>query len=439
MTITVSPGLRRAATPRQVVLAPRGYALGAPGQQGVMVLGVDGRLLWFRPTTGVPMNVRVQTYQGQPVLTWWEGEVLNGYGKGTGQIIDRGYRQVATVRGGNGLDADLHELHLTPEGTALITAYNAVTTDLSAVGGPKHGQVLDSVVQELDVATGRVMFEWHSLDHVALTESYATPPGPSPTAPFDYFHVNSIDVAPDGDLLVCARNTWSVYKIRRSSGTVVWRLNGKRSDFAMGQEAHFYWQHDARASGPSAISLFDDGASPSEEKESRGMVLGLDTASMKATLQHEYTHPAGLLAPNQGSMQVLPGGGAFVGWGAEPYFSQYAADGTLLLDGRMPNNVQSYRAYLASWSGTPGDSPAVAVRSSAVVGTTVYASWNGATALTDWQVLAGAAPGSLQPVARAHSAAFETTISVASSGPYFAVAALDGTRRELGRSGTVKA
>jgi hypothetical protein len=439
VTVYASPGLRTSRTPRQIALAPRDYALGAPGQAGIMILGVDGHLQWFQPTAGTPMNVEVQTYQGRPVLTWWEGEIVNGYGKGTCPIVDQSYRQVATVRAGNGLEADLHEFQLTPQGTALITAYNTIKTNLSAVNGPPSGSLLEGVVQEIDVATGSVLFEWHSIDHVGIAETYAAPPGPSPTAPFDYFHINSIGVAPDGDLLVSARNTWTVYKIARGSGAVVWRLHGKRSDFAVAPQARFYWQHDARALGPGTISLFDDGSSPPQETQSRGIVLGIDTATMKATLQRQYTHPAELLAPNQGSMQSLADGGAFVGWGAEPYFSQFGSDGRMLLDGRMPNNVQSYRSYLVSWAGQPTDAPTLAVRSSALGGSTVYASWNGATAVTTWHVLAGASAASLKQVASEHRTGFETAIAVASPGPYFAVAALDRTGRELGRSQPVKA
>jgi hypothetical protein len=435
VTVVVTPQFWRLRTPRQVVLAPRGYASGA--QEGVMVLGVDGHLQWFRPTAGTPMNVRVQTYRGHPVLTWWEGDIVNGYGKGTGQIFDGSYSQVATVRAGNGLDADLHEFLLTPQGTALVTAYKTVNADLSSVGGPKSGDVLDGVIQEVDVTSGKVLFEWHSLDHLDLTESYATPPGSSATAPFDYFHINSIDITADGDLLVSARNTWAVYKIARTSGSVVWRLHGKRSDFAMGEGARFYWQHDARALAGNTISLFDNGASPPKESQSRGLVLTVDTGSMKATLEHAYTHPAALLAPNQGSMQVLSGGGAFVGWGAEPYYSHFGGNGELLLDGRLPNNVQSYRTYLQDWVGTPTDSPSIAVRSSAVVGSTIYASWNGATQLAEWQVLAGSDAGSLKSVARSRRTGFETAIGVSSSGPFFAVVALDATGRELGRSQVV--
>jgi hypothetical protein len=207
----------------------------------------------------------------------------------------------------------------------------------------------------------------------------------------------------------------------------------------MGAGTHFYWQHDARMESPTTVSLFDDGSSPPEEQESRGLVLGVDETRRTVTLVHQYAHPARLLAPNQGSMQTLPGGGAFIGWGAEPYFSQFAADGSLLLDGRMPNNVQSYRAYLQQWNGMPTETPAVAVRKSAVIGFTVYASWNGSTRVAQWQVLAGADPASLTTAATSRRSAFETAVAVSATGPYFVAVALDSSGHELSRSLPVKA
>jgi hypothetical protein len=422
--------------PNAIVLAPRGYTTDGPGQQGPMILDTNGRLLWFLHTQQIPMDVQVQHYQGQPVLTWWQGAILNGYGEGTCVVYDSSYRQVATVQAGNGLQADLHEFQITPQNTALITAYRTTTLDLSSLGGSTQGQTLEGVAQEIEIASGKLLFEWRSLDHVDIAESYMQPPG---GAPFDYFHINSIAIAPDGDLLISARNTWAVYKVSRQTGQIVWRLNGTKSDFTLGTGAAFYWQHDVRPQGPNQISIFDDGATPPEEAQSRGILLNLDSGAKTASLARRYVHPAKLLAANQGSMQILPDGRVFVGWGAQPYFSEFSQEGQLLLDGRFPADDQSYRAYSYDWTGQPVDAPAVAVGPNGAGGSTVYASWNGATQIVRWQVLAGKDSNSLQPVASAAHTGFETVISVNSTGPYFGAIALDRAGKELGRSQAVKA
>jgi hypothetical protein len=180
---------------------------------------------------------------------------------------------------------------------------------------------LSGVVQEIDIATGTVLFEWDSLDHIPVTDTYAPFSGGTKSAPFDYLHINSIAIAPDGDLLLSGRDTSAIYKVSRPSGKVAWQLGGKRSSFRMGPGATFWFQHHITPLDASTVSIFDDGgAPPQKESQSRAILLDLDTSAMTATLRQSYTHPAGLAAANQGSMQVLADGRVLVGWGNLPYF-----------------------------------------------------------------------------------------------------------------------
>ena len=435
-----------AADPPYFILTPSGYPLTGPGTPGLMILDRHGGIVWYSPNTGFPaskgmgrVDLKVQSYQGQPVLTWWEGQIIKGTGEGQAIIADASYRTIATVKGGNGLQVDLHEFVISPQDTALVTAVGPVATDLSGVGGPKQGVALAGVVQEIDIPTGRVLFEWNSLDHVPVTDTYVPLAGGTTAEPFDYFHPNSISIAPDGNLLISARNTSTVYQVSRSTGQVAWQLGGKHSSFAMGPGATFWFQHHVLPQGADTLSIFDDGGSPPvKEPQSRGILLNLDTSAMRATLQRSYVHPAGLAAANQGSMQVLADGEVLVGWGNLPYFSQFTADGTLILDGQFPVGDQSYRAFTAAWTGHPTDKPAVAARVNPAGGSVVYASWNGATEVTTWTVLAGKTAGALAPVGSQQRSGFETMIAVNSAGPFFAVTAQDAGHHVLGQSATVQ-
>ncbi|HEV3379905.1 MAG TPA: arylsulfotransferase family protein [Trebonia sp.] len=431
-----------AGVPPYVFLANKAYAGPTSiGQRGLLIAERGGDIGWFSPISQYQvLDFNVQTYKGKPVLTWWHGETGATYGTGNCYIADSAYTQIAEVKCGNGLMADMHEFNLTSQGTALVDAYKPHRVDMSSVGGVKSGIVVSGVVQEIDVATGDVLFQWDSLDHVPLTESMALPTKGTGTSdnPYDYFHINAIDVAWDGDLLVSSRNTSAVYKIGRRDGQVKWRLGGKNSSFAMGPGARFYYQHHARSAGTGVITLFDDGASPQMEPQSRGIILKLDLTKMTATLQQAFTSPAGLLADNQGSMQLLPGGGALVGWGAEPYYTEFAADGSVTMNGELPNGDQSYRAFTGDWAGYPTDKPAVAVRANPAQGTAVYVSWNGATEVETWRVLAGKHPSSLAAVATQPRTSFETMIVANSTGPYFAVAAYDASGKQLGESAAAK-
>ena len=446
--LTIAHHGRTAATkePPYFILSPSGYPLIGPGTPGLMILDRHGGIVWYSPNTGFPaskgmgrVDLKVQSYQGKPVLTWWEGQIIKGTGEGRAIIADTSYRTIATVKGGDGVQVDLHEFVISPQDTALVTAVRPVATDLSAVGGSKQGVALAGVVQEIDIPSGRVLFEWNSLDHVPVTDTYVPLAGGTKAEPFDYFHVNAISIAPDGNLLVSARNTSTIYKIGRSTGQVAWQLGGKRSSFTMGPGATFWFQHHVLPQGQNTLSIFDDGgAPPTKEPQSRAILLNLDTGAMRATLQRSYVHPAGLAAANQGSMQVLADGQVLVGWGNLPYFSQFTADGTLILDGQFPVGDQSYRAFTAAWTAHPTDKPAAAARVNPAGGSVVYASWNGATEVKTWTVLAGKTADALAKVGSQQRSGFETMITVNSAGPFFAVTAQDADGHVLGQSATVQ-
>ena len=408
-----------------------------PSQDGPMILDDEGRPVWLRPVREEErdaMDFKVQAYKGEPVLTWWEG-IHGGFGRGEYVICDRSYREVARVRAGNGYEGDHHEFLLTDRGTALLVIYGEAPRDLSPVGGPKDGAVLEGVVQEVDVATGEVLFEWHRLDHVGLAEAF-TEVRPDLKEPYDYFHINSVDVDGDDGLLISARRTSAVYKVDRETGDVIWRLGGKRSDFAMGEVARFAFQHDARRHPDGTITLFDNRGEDMNEP-SRGIALRIDGDAMTATLAREYVHPGGTFAVFQGNVQALAGGNAFVGWGSAPYLSEYDGDGELLFDASFPREVESYRAFRFPWKGLPADRPAVAAESGTQGRVTVYASWNGATEAIRWEVLAGPAPDNLSSVGSAPRKGFETAIAFRTVEPYVAVRATDRFGRTLATSEAV--
>ena len=305
--------------------------LSGPGQRGVQMLDNTGEVVWFHPTyPQTALNFRAALYKGAPVLTWWEGTSQNGLGEGVCIVVDQSYREIARFEAGAHSPADLHEFLITPQNTALVTSTEVRTLDLTSIGGRSSWPVVGSVIQELEIPTARVLFEWRSLAHVPVGESHQ---GIGPQ--YDYFHANSIDRDADGNLLVSSRNTWTVYKIDKGTGEVIWRLGGKKTDFTMGPGTLFAWQHDARHHGDGdLISVFDDEASPRAESQSRGIFISLDTTRMQATLTREYKHDPPLLATHTGSVQVLPNGDVLVGWGSEPYFTEYAYDGTVRLDAR---------------------------------------------------------------------------------------------------------
>lgn len=411
-----------------------------PGQWGPMIVEPDGALVWFQPmpSNTEAMDLRLQQYRREPVLTWWQGHIVDGHGQGEDVIENTSYTRISTIHGGNGLYPDLHEFDLTPKGTALITAYEPEHWNLSAVHGPRNGFIDDVAVQEIDVATGLVMFEWHALGHVSLEESYE-PVGSKSNALYDFFHLNSIQLEPEGNLLLTARNTWCVYLVSGRTGAVLWRLGGKKSTFAMGPGVRFAWEHDAELLPGGILSVFDDEDSPAEASQSRALYISLDFKGRKATLLRQFTNPkTPILSPSQGNAQLLPGGNELIGWGQAGPVSEFAKTGALTLAMHLPPRSNSYRAYRFPWSAQPSASPSLAVSPGSGSTTELYASWDGATDVSSWQVLAGESAQSLQPVGTFARNGFETAMSVPGSEAYFAVSALGAAGSVLGTSAAVK-
>jgi hypothetical protein len=183
------------------------------------------------------------------------------------------------------------------------------------------------------------------------------------------------------------------------------------------------------------LTLFDNGTDGpiQTERQSRGLVLRIDESRRRVALRDEYTSPHRPLAGAMGSVQILSSGRVTVGWGVAPFTSEFAADGALLIDYALPEGMYSYRALRHPWSGGPHHRPAVAARRDPQNGTPImYASWNGATEVTDWQVNSGSKHDQLHPLGIATRRGFETIIPLDPHLRYASVTALDrfGTRLE---------
>jgi outer membrane protein assembly factor BamB len=419
-------------SPSYIVLSVTNVITNDQIQQGLMMFDRQGRLVWFKPLTGSrPFNLNAFNDRGKSALTWWQGELLSSHGIGVGVAIDSSYQRIQEIRAGNGLKLDLHELNLTSRNTTLVTAYDQVTTNLEPMGGSGRGPVFAGHAQEIDLATGKVLLDWNSLDHVGLDETYE--PAAKSGQVLDYFHINSVGETSDGNLLISGRNTSALYKVNRTSGEVMWRMSGKKSDFKLGPGVDFHWQHHARAWSDTAYTVFDNGANGSEAR-SRALLFDVDESAMTVGLTQAFLHPAAFVSETLGSVSLLDDGRVFVGWGDQPYFSEFAADGGLLLDGQLPIGVRSYRAFTVAWAGKPSEKPTIDAKQNPAGGFVVRVSWNGATGVDRWRILGGPSPSKLKAVGSQIWTGFETTIAVNSDGPSFCAVGLDDQGHELGRS-----
>jgi len=435
----VSPDAPQKAADGDIFIA-NFYDLTQPpivGQSGPMIL--DGTLapVWFKPvpTNVVASNLSLQSYQGRPALAWWQGVITNTGATESGEdvVVNQHYQTVARLKGANGWVITLHEL-LVRGDNAWVTANRNIPMNLSRYGGAYNGALIDSAVQEYSLKTGRLLYSWDALQHIPPDDSYASLP--TNGFPWDAYHVNAIHLIGEHSFVVSMRNTWAVYRVDADTGRIQWQLGGKHSSFTLGSRAGFEWQHDATLGPNSTLSVFDDhccqitggGTYVSPTGASRGLVLHLDQQAHTATLVNQYTHGTSYDADYMGSTQQLPGGNVIVGWGSQPAFSEYTRSGEMLIDAVLPRPDLSYRATLEQWDGVPLYPPAAAARRRNGK-TVVYASWNGATRVASWRVLAGSTV-----VAATPKSGFETAIGVPATSGGFVVQALDGAGRVIGTS-----
>lgn len=427
-----------------VVLSPRNTEA---DEQSIAnaVLDGNGDPLWLQSFDDIDdahdtvHNALVQTYEDEPVLTWWEGSDEGGYGYGEVVMVDSSYQEIRRVSAAGGLAADgpdFHEFRITDEDTMLWVAYVPTRTDLREIGGPPDGWVMDGVVQEVDIASGDVLFEWSSLDHVPVSatrevsvvnQEWDDALGTEEN-PLDYFHINSVSVDDDGSLLVSARNTHAVYNIDAETGDVNWTLGGADSDFELSEDAVFAWQHDAQRDQDGTIRLFDNAATPAYRENSRVLWLDLDEDAGTADIARQLDPPEPRLSDYMANASRLDNGNLLVGWGWEHFYTEYTPDGEVVYDAATAP-FDSYRAYAAPWTGTPAEPPALVVD-----GDSAYVSWNGATEVAQWRLLAGDDEAGATEHEVVDKDGFETRIPAPPAAPYIAVEALDGSGEVIGAS-----
>jgi Arylsulfotransferase (ASST) len=429
------------------VTKPDGSPAPMVGQGGPVMYDSELQPVWVHgvPDNQYGLNFATQSYNGKPALSWWQG-VISPTGEtlsGEDFVVNQNYKLVAKLVGQDGWVLSPHEFIVSGGHFAWVTAYKNEAMNLSAYGGVPNGILTDSAVQEYDLNTGQLVYNWDAFQHIPLSDSETKPPPPANPAAastgWDAYHVNAIQLLPNGQFLTSMRSEWAAYLVNQGAGNIVWTLGGKASTFQIPANAGFQWQHDVRLYPNGTVSMFDNGCCGFGAKgflppngPTRGMVLTLNTAAKTATLASQYALP-GVAVGSQGDTQLLSNGNVLVGFGQQPYFAEYTKAGKLLFEAQLPGPDESYRAYVQRWTGKPLYGPSAAAQKKRGKAT-VWASWNGATSVASWRVLAGPNAKHLSTVATKARNGFETAIRLSSSYGAYKVAALDRRRRVLRRS-----
>lgn len=360
-----------------------------------------------------------------------------------------------SIRSQGGLaNFDEHEFNVLPDGSAMFTLYNPEHHDLSEYGITSgQGWIQNNFFQHIQIGTDQLLFEWSALDHVPLNESFVLPnstevsgSGFTPTSPWDYFHINSVDQNADGDYLVSARHTCTIYKVSGKDGHIIWRLGGIASDFSFPPGLNFSFQHDARFreenKTTTIISLFDNASNGFNQtaRYSSGMYLKLDHTTNEVTLLQDFIAPYEFISASQGNLQVVGANrdwstsNVFLGWGSNAYISEHTSDGRMVQQGHFATTgSMNYRAFKYNFTSNPTDAPALytyAHNTSAP--TTYWMSWNGATKVAHWRIYSGTSrDGPWTVIGEVDKNGFETTFTAPDYIPWAMVEGLDGNGKAL--------
>jgi hypothetical protein len=407
-------------------------------QHGPTIFDNQGNVVWYHPMPYKSVhNLSLVTYHNRRLLAV---HVQHRRGKPGDHhaavlLFNHHYQRVARITARNGYQMDGHEFQVRGN-AAWFGANHSIIDPVSGL------PVLEYVVQKINIATGDLLFEWHSLPQIQTSYSYVPPHAGKA---WDYFHGNAIEPLPGGGFLLSGRNTSAVYHIS-ATGKVKWTMGGKHDTFGIAARHpnwQFCFQHDVREVRTDTLTVFDNGGKGPgcPRHKARVEEFAYDPSTGVAHRTTKYSSYAasrgrqGYFAWAVGSARFLQNGDLMVSWGTTGRITEFTP--THRVDFDLTLAQKTYRGIRWPWFGNPTDRPAVAT-SRVRKHINVYASWNGSTRVRWWRALAGADRRHLHPVeARVRRDGFETHISLHSRARFVAVRAIGKHGRVLADSAAV--
>lgn len=378
----------------------------------------------------------------------------------TGVIMNSQYQEVSRIVLQSNKTLDSHEFRPQPDGKKALITTNWKADKVAAELDQGERSFLNSGFQEIDMTTGKAIFDWNPWSHgVFANESCDTKGMQSFQEEWDWAQLNSVDKNFPGDYLVSSRYTSTIYKISGTDGSVSWRLGGCAglSDFEMEDGVQFHWQHQARwqfeNETHTVISLFDNAAEPEGDRNadipqarSSGKIIMLDHRAHTAKMLRRFDRPDGQTSNDGGSLQTLGAdvqtSNVLVNWGLQGYLSEYDGENRLLAEAKfLSNRHRTYRAYKYPWVGHPIEPPVLKImpigQSDGEIASAFHVSWNGATEVVSWAFFGGTALDSpFKPLAVVKKHGFETSWVMGGAVKFAYAEALDAQGKIIGKSTT---
>ncbi|KAJ5226910.1 uncharacterized protein N7469_006916 [Penicillium citrinum] len=384
-----------------VFVAPYSGELERPGPY---IYRKDGDLVWAGTGyyAGFVANFHVTKYQEKDVIQAFQGTIDSSHGEGFGQhvILNQNYEHVVTSTAENHRISSIHEFNVIDGKTALIEVFDTIPANLTAFGGNSSQKWLgNGIFQEIDISTGKLLFEWNALNHLdpedtlvplGSTESNS---GLTSAKAWDYLHINSIDKNENGDYLLSSRHFSTIFKINGTDGSIIWRLGGKHPSFkqidnwTFGFQHHARWHPELSKPGTEVFSFFDNSGDGTItfNNVSRALVIEVNHHDHTARILRKATAPYELQAQSQGNAQLLSDGRIFVNWGSAGAFTEFNSKNEITYHAFIEQDAVSYRGFVSNWTGTPAEAPALVAVKTSPNQVKLHVSWNGDTETTAWK------------------------------------------------------
>ncbi|KAI1258751.1 Arylsulfotransferase-domain-containing protein [Xylariaceae sp. FL1019] len=405
-----------------------------------------------------------QDSQAFRTYTLFDKPIIGAFAGGGVQLYDENYNLIHRITPKGDFwdyNADSHEAMITPNNSAVMIIGKKETANLTHLGQGER-DVTNNYIQEVDIGSNKVLFQFNMRDYFNPQDSYWPWKGKGPYDfgwAHDMWHTNSVEKLPNGDFLCSSRHLHSIFLLDGEKAQVKWVLGGRRSDFkdiTQNGTGVFHWQHNARLTAPNRITLFDnhdvhnDFCKQPEKGCSRGLEIEFDEVEKIYWVVNEWYHPQSLITASRGGVSRTPKNNTLIAWGQNPMYTEHAPDGEVVMDVQRGQvlaldhgigPVIAYRAWKADWVGKPKWPPSIAANTDDASVTSIYVSWNGATEVDKYVLLASNHSSRLNGkdsiMATSPRKGFETAFVLDQKVRYTRIAALDRNGTILGFTSAV--
>lgn len=247
-------------------------------------------------------------------------------------------------------EIDVRDLQVIEDGSYYVFGIDHITIDMSQYvpNGDTAANLIAHTIHHMD-ADDNELWRWHSIDHYEILDVDDAIDLTNHT--IDWTHCNSIEIDPEGNLIISTRNFNEITKINRQTGEIMWRLGGEKNQFQfINDNRGFGRQHSARLLSNGNLALFDNGHMLIPQYSSY-VEYDIDEQNFTATLIRRYSRNGTIFSHTRGSVQELSNGNILISWDhlQNPFVSEIGPEDSTEYEVRYDSYFHQYGAHKFPW------------------------------------------------------------------------------------------